>query len=89
MTRKGEYAALHAGVSGNRNWRVVRATACRHNGSVKMYIEAPGRIELPAGIEPEQVFIALPEWAQGAAQRIFEAQETFGDIDKLKAALES
>ncbi len=96
MTRKGDYAILHTtrraishpgGVTESHVWSCVRAVACYLTGGVKLYQEAPGRIEVPAGLESERAFFDTPY--QDAAQRLFEAQMKFETSDELTAALRS
>jgi len=93
MTKKGEYAILHTtrraishpgGITESHTWSCVRAFACYRNGGVKLYQEAPGRIEIPADSSRE--FLGTPY--QAAAMRIFEAQTKFETADELYAALE-
>jgi hypothetical protein len=92
MTKKGEYAILHTtrraishpgGVTETHKWSCVRAVACYRTGGVKLYQEAPGRIEIPADSSRE--FLDTPY--QDAARRIFEAQRRFETVDELTAAL--
>ena len=83
MTPNGEYA-IHRE---RETWTIVRAAACYRNGSVKEYLEAPGRGAIHAGRPPEQTFFDIPAYAQPAARRIFEAQRRFETVDELKAAL--
>ena len=94
MTRKGEYAILHTtrraishpgGITESHTWSCVRAFACYRSGGVKLYQEAPGRIEIP--VDSSREFLDTPY--QAAAKRLFEAQRRFETVDELTAALRS
>ena len=96
MTRKGDYAIMHTtrracsypgGVTESHVWSCVRAFACFRSGGVRLYQEAPGRIEIEAGLESERAFFDTPY--QDAARKIFESQTKFATADELKAALEA
>ena len=93
MTRKGEYAILHTthraishpgGITESHTWSCVRAYACYRTGGVRLYQEAPGRIEIPA--DSSRAFLDTPY--QSAARKIFEAQTKYETAAELKAALE-
>ena len=93
MTRKGEYAILHTthraishpgGITESHTWSCVRAYACYRTGGVRLYQEAPGRIEIPA--DSSRAFLDTPY--QDAARKIFEAQTKYETAAELKAALE-
>ena len=94
MTHKGEYAILHTtrraishpgGITESHEWSCVRAVACYRSGGVKLYQEAPGRIEIPA--DSSRAFLDTPY--QSAARKIFETQACFETAADLKAALEA
>lgn len=92
MTKKGEYAILHTtrrtishpgGVTESHVWSCVRAVACYRSGGVKLYQEAPGRIEVP--VDSSREFLDTTH--QDAARKLFEAQTKFETADELTAAL--
>ena len=94
MTRKGEYAILHTthraishpgGITESRVWSCVRAVACYRTGGVRLYQEAPGRIEIPA--DSSRAFLDTPY--QDAARKIFETQAHFETAADLKSAMEA
>ena len=94
MTKKGDYTIMHTtrrvishpgGVTESHEWSCVRAVACYRTGGVRLYQEAPGRIEIPA--DSSRAFLDTPY--QNAAKRIFEAQTKFESAADLKAALEA
>lgn len=88
MTRKGEYAVCRNtkwSPEGGQVWSCVRAVACYRNGGVKLYQEAPGRIEIP--VDSSRAFLDTPY--QDSARKIFEAQTKFESAADLKAALEA
>ena len=94
MTRKGDYAILHTtrraishpgGITESHVWSCVRAVACYRTGGVRLYQEAPGRIEIP--VDSSRAFFDTPY--QSAARKIFETQAKFETAADLKSALEA